>query len=243
MRSRRPVGAVPLAESTEGLRNGQRAAGAPSLTVLTGAMRGRGCACRLGNAGDRARPEATSSSTTPHLSRRHAAIRLTAQEAFLDDLGSTNGTWLQRPTGRRRDPARRRRRIRLGRVELRFFDPGAADTEPVNDFRNLPLLSRTLRHRAPARAAEAASAGAHSRAGRRRRRVGHRADRRTGAGRRPLSAGSATPPAACRRHPARGCRRHPPAPAGTAPPASAGAFGCCRNGGFAGVPSEMTVLS
>ncbi|MFG1775675.1 FHA domain-containing protein [Micromonospora sp. NPDC049051] len=66
-----------------------------------------------------------------HLSRRHAEVWLTGEGATLADLGSTNGTWLndRRITGVERladgDV------IRLGRTELRVFDPGVARTDPV----------------------------------------------------------------------------------------------------------------
>ncbi|MDO3702203.1 FHA domain-containing protein [Micromonospora sp. C28SCA-DRY-2] len=66
-----------------------------------------------------------------HLSRRHAQVWLTPEGVSLADLGSTNGTWLndRRITGVERlsdgDV------LRLGRTELRFFDPGVAVTDPV----------------------------------------------------------------------------------------------------------------
>jgi pSer/pThr/pTyr-binding forkhead associated (FHA) protein len=67
----------------------------------------------------------------PHLSRRHATVQLTAVGVTPTDLGSTNGSWLndQRITGSVQladgDV------VRLGRTELRFFDPEAARTDPV----------------------------------------------------------------------------------------------------------------
>ena len=93
---------------------------------------------------DRARSQATVLIDDHRISRRHAAIRLAPQEAFLVDLGSTNGTWCNgQPVGAETRLADGDR-IRLGLVEVRYCDPAAADTVPVNDFRNLPLLSRTL---------------------------------------------------------------------------------------------------
>ncbi|MFF5174998.1 FHA domain-containing protein [Micromonospora sp. NPDC000089] len=67
----------------------------------------------------------------PHLSRRHAEVRLTEHGAELVDLESTNGTWLNdtRITGA--VPLADGDVIRLGRTELRYSDPGLATTDPV----------------------------------------------------------------------------------------------------------------
>lgn len=65
------------------------------------------------------------------VSRRHAVIERTGEGLTLADAGSTNGTWLN---GRRlTEPAELHDgdRIRLGGVELRFYDPTTASTEPV----------------------------------------------------------------------------------------------------------------
>lgn len=119
----------------------------PSLTVLTGAMRGTRLRLPLGTHVIGRGPEATVLIDDHRISRRHAAIRLAPQEAFLADLGSTNGTWCNgQPVGAETRLADGDR-IRLGLVEVRYCDPAAADTVPVNDFRNLPLLSRTLHRR------------------------------------------------------------------------------------------------
>ncbi|MEU6076121.1 FHA domain-containing protein [Micromonospora sp. NPDC047074] len=103
----------------------------PLLTVTGGAMRGLSF---------RVAPERQVIGRAPtvdivvhdaHLSRQHAEIWLTGEGASLADLGSTNGTWLndRRITGVERladgDV------IRLGRTELRVFDPGVARTDPV----------------------------------------------------------------------------------------------------------------
>ncbi|MGN9767865.1 FHA domain-containing protein [Micromonospora sp. SD12] len=103
----------------------------PLLTVAGGAM--RGLSFRVG-------PERQVIGRAPtvdvvvhdaHLSRRHAEVWLTGEGAALADLGSTNGTWLndRRITGVERladgDV------IRLGRTELRVYDPGVARTDPV----------------------------------------------------------------------------------------------------------------
>ncbi|WP_245719090.1 FHA domain-containing protein [Micromonospora rhizosphaerae] len=65
----------------------------------------------------------------PHLSRRHAAVRRTDEGVSLVDLGSTNGTWLndRRITGA--EQLADGDVIRIGRTELRFFDPGLAQTD------------------------------------------------------------------------------------------------------------------
>ncbi|MEH0823615.1 MULTISPECIES: FHA domain-containing protein [unclassified Micromonospora] len=103
----------------------------PLLTVAGGTM--RGASFRLSR-----RPQVIGRAPTAdivladaHLSRRHAEVRLTDAAAVLVDLGSTNGTWLndRRITGPEQlcdgDV------VRLGRTELRFFDPGLATTDPV----------------------------------------------------------------------------------------------------------------
>ncbi|MER7440551.1 FHA domain-containing protein [Micromonospora avicenniae] len=103
----------------------------PLLTVAGGPMRGASFRLRpeaqlIGRA-----PTAHVSVADPHLSRRHAEVWLASEGACLRDLGSTNGTWLNdhRITGVARltdgDV------IRLGRTELRLFDPGVARTDPV----------------------------------------------------------------------------------------------------------------
>ncbi|WP_245712692.1 FHA domain-containing protein [Micromonospora nigra] len=67
----------------------------------------------------------------PHLSRRHAEVWLAGEGVSLVDLGSTNGTWVN---DRRLTEVTRLVDgdvIRIGRTELRFFDPGVAHTDPV----------------------------------------------------------------------------------------------------------------
>ncbi|TDB70166.1 FHA domain-containing protein [Micromonospora sp. KC723] len=104
---------------------------APLLTVVGGPM--RGASFRLGprpQVVGRA-PEVDIPVADPHLSRRHAEVRLTEAGAALVDLGSTNGTWLN---GRRITGAELLSDgdvVRLGRTELRVFDPGLAVTDPV----------------------------------------------------------------------------------------------------------------
>ncbi|WP_233512798.1 FHA domain-containing protein, partial [Micromonospora deserti] len=103
----------------------------PLLTVTGGPM--RGLSFRLGPARQVVGRASTADIVVhdPHLSRRHAEVWLTGEGMSLADLGSTNGTWLndRQITGVERladgDV------IRIGRTELRFFDPGVAHTDPV----------------------------------------------------------------------------------------------------------------
>lgn len=110
----------------------------PLLTVSGGAM--RGLSFRVGRDPQvigRA-PTAHIVLADPHLSRRHATVQLTDEGAWLTDLGSTNGTWLndQRITGS--VPLSDGDVIRLGRTDLRYFDPGVARTDPVGMNFGLP---------------------------------------------------------------------------------------------------------
>jgi hypothetical protein len=65
------------------------------------------------------------------VSRRHAIIERSGGRLLLADAGSTNGTWIN--DRRLTEPAELNDgdRIRLGGVELRFYDPTTATTEPV----------------------------------------------------------------------------------------------------------------
>ncbi|WNM36954.1 FHA domain-containing protein [Micromonospora halotolerans] len=103
----------------------------PLLTVSGGVM--RGLSFRVGRDPQlvgRA-PSADIVLGDPHLSRRHATVQATVDGVLLTDLGSTNGTWLndQRIVGT--VPLTDGDVIRLGRTDLRFFDPGVARTDPV----------------------------------------------------------------------------------------------------------------
>ncbi|MEH0971035.1 FHA domain-containing protein [Micromonospora sp. CPCC 205546] len=132
----------------------------PLLTVAGGSM--RGLSVRVG-------PERQVIGRAPtadivvhdaHLSRRHAEVWLTGEGAALADLGSTNGTWLndRRITGVERladgDV------IRLGRTELRVFDPGVARTDPVGFSFNTPRRDR--RPTLPLPIAAPAAPGVHA---------------------------------------------------------------------------------
>jgi hypothetical protein len=56
----------------------------------------------------------------------------------LRDLESTNGTWLDDRRVSGTAPLRDGDRIQVGGVELRFFDPASAPTDPVGTLRPVP---------------------------------------------------------------------------------------------------------
>ncbi|TDC36249.1 FHA domain-containing protein [Micromonospora sp. KC213] len=104
---------------------------APLLTVMGGPMRGASFRLSprpqvIGRA-----PDVEIALADPHLSRRHAEVRLTDAGAILVDLGSTNGTWLDDRRIAGPELLSDGDVIRLGRTELRLFDPGLAATDPV----------------------------------------------------------------------------------------------------------------
>ncbi|BCL13622.1 FHA domain-containing protein [Micromonospora sagamiensis] len=103
----------------------------PVLTVAGGPMRGARFRLRPG-------PLVIGRASTvdivvddAHLSRRHAVVRSEGDTVTLNDLGSTNGTWLNDRRIFDVVPLTDGDVIRLGRTELRFFDPGVALTDPV----------------------------------------------------------------------------------------------------------------
>ncbi|MFG1951108.1 FHA domain-containing protein [Micromonospora sp. NPDC048830] len=103
----------------------------PLLTVAGGPM--RGASFRLSP-----RPQVIGRGSSadigvddPHLSRRHATVWLTAEGVSLMDLGSTNGTWLNDRRIEGPEQLTDGDVLRVGRTELRFFDPGLARTDPV----------------------------------------------------------------------------------------------------------------
>ncbi|MEH0845448.1 FHA domain-containing protein [Micromonospora sp. CPCC 205711] len=103
----------------------------PLVRVAGGPM--RGASFRLGPQPlviGRA-PTADIAVPDPHLSRRHAEVRLTDAGAVLVDLASTNGTWLNDRRISGPEPLCDGDVIRLGRTELRYSDPGLATTDPV----------------------------------------------------------------------------------------------------------------
>ncbi|WP_329103886.1 FHA domain-containing protein [Micromonospora sp. NBC_01699] len=69
------------------------------------------------------------------VSRRHATVELADGRAVLTDCGSTNGTWHNDQRISQFRELRDGDRIRVGNVELRFFDPSAALTDPVGAIR------------------------------------------------------------------------------------------------------------
>ncbi|MFC4146996.1 FHA domain-containing protein [Micromonospora mangrovi] len=89
-------------------------------------------------------PSADISVADPHLSRRHASVTLTDQGVVLMDLGSTNGTWLNDHRIGGPQYLTDGDVIRIGRTDLRFFDPGLARTDPVGLRFSAP---RTDHHR------------------------------------------------------------------------------------------------
>lgn len=103
----------------------------PLLTVSAGAMRGLSFRVGRGVQVIGRAPTADVVLADPHLSRRHATIQATPEGVLLTDLGSTNGTWLNdtRITGS--VPISDGDVVRLGRTDLRLYDPGVARTDPV----------------------------------------------------------------------------------------------------------------
>jgi pSer/pThr/pTyr-binding forkhead associated (FHA) protein len=76
----------------------------------------------------------------PKVSRRHATVELVDGRVLLADAGSTNGTWLNNRRLSGLTELRDGDRLRLGHVELRFFDPGAAVTDQLTTLRHQVLL-------------------------------------------------------------------------------------------------------
>jgi len=103
----------------------------PLLTVVSGPLRGASFRLRSGLTVIGRGDEADIRIDDRRVSRRHATVKLAGGRVLLADAASTNGTWLndQRLSGVRE--VRDGDRIRIGGVELRFFDPGSAPTDPV----------------------------------------------------------------------------------------------------------------
>lgn len=103
----------------------------PVLTVAGGPMRGARFTLRSGLLVIGRATTVDIVVDDPHLSRRHAVVRVEGGVVTLNDLGSTNGTWIN---DRRIDGVEALTDgdvIRVGRTELRFHDPGVARTDPV----------------------------------------------------------------------------------------------------------------
>ncbi|MGW0431121.1 FHA domain-containing protein [Micromonospora sp. NPDC003197] len=103
----------------------------PLLTVVSGPLRGASFRLRSGLTMIGRGDEVDICIDDRRVSRRHATVKLLDGRVLLNDAASTNGTWLndQRLSGVRE--VRDGDRIRIGGVELRFFDPGSATTDPV----------------------------------------------------------------------------------------------------------------
>lgn len=103
----------------------------PLLTVISGPL--QGASFRLGP-GVRVIGRAAGADVPlddAKVSRRHATVAVRDGTVLLADAGSTNGTWLNQ---RRLTEPRELcdgDRLRVGQVELRFFDPATAATVPV----------------------------------------------------------------------------------------------------------------
>ncbi|GAB3152482.1 hypothetical protein GCM10027290_43220 [Micromonospora sonneratiae] len=107
----------------------------PLLMVVNGSLRGASFRLTSGSTVI-GRGEGADILVEDHrVSRRHATVQVVDGRVLLSDAGSTNGTWLN--DQRVSDPREVRDgdRIRLGGVELRFFDPGSAQTDPVGTLR------------------------------------------------------------------------------------------------------------
>ncbi|MFB6396082.1 FHA domain-containing protein [Polymorphospora sp. 2-325] len=108
----------------------------PQLTVTSGPLRGASFRLRPGIRTIGREDGVDIVVEDSRVSRRHAAVELTDGRATLSDVGSTNGTFLN---DRRIEGVavelRDGDRVRFGGVELRFFDPSAALTDPVGSVR------------------------------------------------------------------------------------------------------------
>ncbi|WP_422773433.1 FHA domain-containing protein [Plantactinospora sp. WMMC1484] len=109
----------------------------PILTVTSGSL--RGASFRLGPGLRRIGREdgADVLLDDPKVSRWHATVELAAGRVLLTDTGSTNGTWLNDERLHGHGELRDGDRIRLGNLELRFFDPGAAATDRLGTYRDM----------------------------------------------------------------------------------------------------------
>jgi pSer/pThr/pTyr-binding forkhead associated (FHA) protein len=69
------------------------------------------------------------------VSRRHAVVQRSADRLMITDAGSTNGTWLNDQRLHGTAELSDGDRIRVGSVELRFYDPSSASTDPGGAMR------------------------------------------------------------------------------------------------------------
>ena len=110
----------------------------PLLTVVSGSLRGASFRLQPGTRRIGREDGVDILIDDRKVSRRHATVELTDGRALLTDTGSTNGTWLNDQRISRVMELRDGDRIRVGNVELRFFDPSAALTDPVGAIRYSP---------------------------------------------------------------------------------------------------------
>lgn len=103
----------------------------PRLTVLSEPL--RGAQFRLAHGASAIGSDSTVEVQIDHatVSPRHAVVELSGGGAWLADLGSTNGTWLNGRLVADQAPLRDGDRIRLGDVELSYYDPANSLTDPV----------------------------------------------------------------------------------------------------------------
>jgi hypothetical protein len=137
----------------------------PLLTVVSGALRGASFRLRPGTRRIGREDGVDIVIDDRKVSRRHATVELADGRALLADTGSTNGTWVNDQRISRATELRDGDRIRFGNIELRFFDPAAALTDPVGAIRYSPAFPPpALRFEAvpaaPATEATAAALGA-----------------------------------------------------------------------------------
>ncbi|MEO3923725.1 FHA domain-containing protein [Micromonosporaceae bacterium B7E4] len=107
----------------------------PILTVTSGPLRGASFRLRPGVRRIGREDGVDVLLDDPKVSRWHATVELAAGRVLLTDTGSTNGTWLNDERLSGHTELRDGDRIRLGNLELRFFDPGAAATDQLGTFR------------------------------------------------------------------------------------------------------------
>ncbi len=104
----------------------------PLLTVVNGSLRGASFRLRPGLRRIGRADGVDILVEDRKVSRQHATVERVGTRTLLTDTGSTNGTWLNDQRLTEAAELRDGDRIRVGQVELRFFDPGAAATERVN---------------------------------------------------------------------------------------------------------------
>lgn len=103
----------------------------PMLTVISGPLWGASFRLAPGVRVIGRGPGADVSLDDDKVSRRHAIVTVGPGAVLLADAGSTNGTWLNEERVRRPRALCDGDRLRIGEVELRFFDPATAVTVPV----------------------------------------------------------------------------------------------------------------